>query len=139
MAVVEFDAEALKAAFPDLADAPDARLEAYFDLATLYVANTDDSPIPYDPDKGIRIRKTVLLFVTCHVATLAKWEEDGQSGPVASAAEGSVNVSFAAPAATGAASDWWNLTPCGRLAWEYLRKLTLGTIIAGGSPPHPWG
>jgi hypothetical protein len=140
VAIVAFDEVWLRSLFPQFEAVPQARLELYFDTASLLVGNTDDGFIRYDPDAGVMDRKTIMGYATCHVATLAAWGEDGQSGPVASAAEGSVNVSFSAPPETGKPGDWWNLTPCGKIAWEYIkRRIPTGPMVVGGRRDHPWG
>jgi hypothetical protein len=136
VAVVEFDPAEIRERRPELAGLTDGRLEGLFDEACLMVGNGDDSSVPYDPPK-VRDRKTILMLVVCHLATMDGWAAEGRAGPVTAAAEGSVSVSFAAPASGSA--EWWGKTPCGQSAWEYLKRRILGGLIAGGVRPHPWG
>lgn len=55
MAVVIFDPEAFKLAYPQFAAVSDAMLTNYFNLATLYLSNTDCSIVQDIP------KRTMLL------------------------------------------------------------------------------
>jgi hypothetical protein len=137
MAVVVFDPAEFKAAKPQFAELTDAQLEGSFAEACLLLDNSDASPVPYDPP-GKMDRKTVYFLIVCHLATLAGWSADGRSGPVASASEGSVSVSYAQ--LSGRADEgWWNQTPCGAAAWAILSRRVLGGFYVGRRRPHPWG
>ena len=138
MAIVEFDPEEFRAAKPQFASMSDQRLAGVFNEACLYVANEEDSLIPYDPPKKMD-RKSILFLVVCHLATLEQWAEAGQSGPVASATQGSVSVSYA-QAGGPQSMAWWSQTPCGLSAWAYLSRLGLGGFyVPGPKRHHPWG
>lgn len=138
MAVVEFDPAAFREAYPrfsaDLIS--DAQLEQAFDLACLLLDNTDASPVPYDPEHGVMIRKTLLWLLVCHLATMALWPT-GQSGPIASATEGSVSVSFSIPQNAGKA--FYNQTPCGQSFWQAIQKYVVGGRYFAVRHYHPWG
>ena len=114
---------------------------ALWEMANTLVNNTATSPIPYDPDNGIYVRKIVLYAVVCHLATMSLWGASGQSGPVTSASEGSVSVSFQIPTLPGGGvtAQWYNQTPCGRTAWMFLRRLSLGGRYYGAPNFHPYG
>ena len=114
---------------------------ALWEMANTLVNNTTSSPIPYDPDNGVYIRKIVLYAVVCHLATMSLWGASGQSGPVASASEGSVSVSFQIPTLPGGGvtAQWYNQTPCGRTAWMFLRRLSLGGRYYCAPNFHPYG
>ena len=121
MAVVVFDPQEFREAYPRFVDPKtgqplltDAQLRQAFDVACLLLDNTNSSPVPYDPAHGVMIRKTLLHLLVCHLATLALWPM-GQAGPVASATEGTVSISFSVPTATGKA--FYNQTPCGQTFW----------------------
>lgn len=118
MAVVVFDPQEFREAYPRFFDPKtgqplltDAQLRQAFDVACLLLDNTNSSPVPYDPAHGIMIRKTLLYLLVCHLATLALWPM-GQAGPVASATEGTVSISFSVPQDTGKA--FYAQTPCGQ-------------------------
>ncbi len=69
MAVVVFDPAAFREAYPRFSSEliSDAQLEQAFDLACLLLDNTDASPVPYDPERGILIRRTLLWLLGCHI------------------------------------------------------------------------
>lgn len=141
MAVVVFDPQAFLEAYPRFAPGgnpllTDAQLRQAFDTACLLLNNTDASPVPYDPDKGILIRQTLLWLIVCHLAESALWPA-GQSGPVSSAAEGSVSVSFRLPPDTG--KTFWNQTPCGRIFQQAVRPYLVGGRYCAVRHYHPWG
>ena len=75
MAVVEFDPAAFREAYPRFTAEliSDAQLQQAFDLACLLLDNTDASLVPYDPEHGILIRRTLLWLLVCHLATMALW------------------------------------------------------------------
>lgn len=141
MAVVVFDPKAFLEAYPQFAPGgvqalTDAQLRQAFDVACLILDNTDASLVPYDPEKGILVRQTLLWLIVCHLATMAMWQP-GQSGPLASAGEGSVNVSFSIPTSTGQA--YWNQTPCGQTFWQAIQRYAVGGRYYAVKHYHPWG
>lgn len=143
MAVVVFDPQAFLAAYPRFADPAtgeglltDAQLQQAFDVACLLLDNTDASPVPYDPDKGVMARKTLLYLIVCHLATLALWPM-GQSGPATGATQGSVSVSFSPPQNTG--NGFWGQTPCGQAYWQAIRAYAAGGRYYAAKHCHPWG
>lgn len=143
MAVVVFDPQEFLEAYPQFKKGEvqlltDAQLQQAFDVACLILDNTDAAAVPYDPDKGIMVRKTLLYLLVCHMATLALWPL-GQSGPMASATEGSVSTSFSLPTTTGKA--FWNQTPCGQAFWQAIQSqgLVTGGRYYAKKYTHPWG
>lgn len=139
MAVVVFDAEEFREGRPQFTEEliSDAELETCFEMACLILDNTDKSRIPYDPDNGVTTRKTLLYMLVCHIATLSLWPI-GQSGPVASASEGSVSTSFQ-QITLGSGSEWYSLTPCGMAFWKATAPYRLGLISKKPRHFHPWG
>lgn len=116
-------------------------LAAYFEVACSYVDNTADSLIPYDPESGVFIRKILLYAIICHIATLEQWSANGQSGPLASANEGSVSVSFQS-AQYKQGSDlaaWLRQTSCGQNAWVLLSRYVSGGRLYRVKHCHPFG
>ena len=140
MAVVEFSSADFRQDFPQFADLekyPDRRLRGAFNAATLGLDNSDASPVPYDPDKNVFARETMLYYLTCHILTLADWAANGQTGPVANASEGSVSAGFAVPQVTD--KSYFLETPCGRSFWQMSLPYRLGGKYYPVKPYHPWG
>lgn len=137
--VVTFNAAEFRLKFPKFTTAiiSDDELQNAFDIACLIVDNTDASPIPYDPDKGIMTRKTLLYLLVCHLATMALWPL-GQNGPIASASQGSVSTSFSLPQ-SGISAAWFNQTPCGQTFWQISAPFRMGLISGKTRHFHPWG
>ena len=92
--------------------------------------------MPFEPERGILSRQTLLWLIVCHLATLALWPM-GQSGPVSSATEGSVSTSFSLPQNTGRA--FWSQTPCGQTFWQAVQPYVVGGRYFGVRHYHPWG
>lgn len=127
---------------PTAANAPTAeQLSALWEMACTLIDNSEGSLIPYDPDNGVYIRKIALYALVCHLATMATWGANGQSGTITSASEGSVSASFQIPTLPGGGvtAQWYNQTPCGRTVWTLLRRLSLGGIYYGVNNFHPYG
>lgn len=143
MAVVVFDPQEFREAYPRFVDPKtgqplltDAQLRQAFDVACLLLDNTDSSPVPYDPVHGVMIRKTLLYLLVCHLATLSLWPM-GQAGPVASATEGTVSISFSVPQNTGKA--FYAQTPCGQTFWQAIQPYAVGGRYYAARYWHPWG
>lgn len=140
MAVVVLDIQEYRERFPQFADAasyPDAMMQGAFETACVLFDNSERSPAPYDPDKGVSIRKTILYALTCHLLTLAGWSKNGQSGPVSNASEGSVSVGFAVPQVTD--KSYFLLTPCGQSYWQITAPYRVGGRYYAPKQYHPWG
>lgn len=112
-----FDITKFRTVYPKFADKPpDASLEFMWQNALIISGIEQDSRIP-EAEK-----ENLLFMLVCHLATLA---ERGSAGAMTSAKEGEVQVSFAAPTATGDAA-WYNTTPCGAAYWQIIKKYRLG-------------
>ena len=142
MAIVSFIANEFRDAYPQFVASDskpiltDAQLAQAFDVACLMVDNTEQSRIPFDPEKGVMVRRTLLWLVVCHLATMALWPA-GQAGPMTNASEGSVSVGFAAPPSQGKA--YWSQTPCGQAFWQAIQRYIVGGRYYAVKPYHPWG
>jgi len=137
--IVTFDATEFRGFYPKFTVdvVSDTQLENYFNLACSLINNTESSPFPFEPDNNIYIRKEMLYMLVCHLATMGTWDV-GQTGPVQSATQGSVSVSYGN--LTGSANaSWFNQTPCGRTLWMLLRPYALGGRIASIPDFHPFG
>ena len=141
-AVVEWNEADFLALYPQFAGKlTPKQLSALWGMACTLVDNTADSPLPYAPDNGVYVRKIALYAIMCHLATMSLWGGSGQSGPVTSASEGSVSASFQIPTLPGGGgtAQWYNQTPCGRTAWMFLRRLSLGGRYYSVPTFHPYG
>ena len=124
MAIVVFDAGEFREQYPQWAALSDARLGAAFDTACLVLANTEGGPAPYNPDRGVFIRKTLLYLLMCHMLTL---DERGGSlvGVISSATEGSVSTGFSLPQKLSDAG-WYAQTQCGLTFYQAAKAYFLG-------------
>lgn len=137
MAIVTFDAAEFVSMYPRFAGVlTDPQLQQAFNVACMLINNTNQSMYPYDPDNGVEDRKTMLYLLVCHLATITLWP-DGQTGPVTSASEGSVSVSFFIPDSANA--SWFKLTPCGQTLWMLLRGYMTGGRYYPKKYWHPYG
>ena len=145
-AVVEWDESAWRELYPQFDEGQpwyctSAQLAQLWQVATTLVDNMPTSQIPYDPGKGIMVRKIILNALMCHLATLAWQGRQGQYGMLNSATEGSVTASFQMPTLpqTGVTGAWYGLTACGLMAWSLLRRYALGGVTYKPHYYHPWG
>lgn len=137
MAVVVFDPAYFVEQYPQFKGVlTDAQLQQAFDVACLMLDNTNQSPIPYDPEKGVVIRCTLLNLLVCHLATRALWQS-GQAGTVSTATEGSVSVGFSLPTKTD--GEYFKSTPCGQTFWQAVRPYLSGGRYYAIRHYHPWG
>lgn len=120
MAVVVFDPAAFKLAYPQFAAIADAQLQNYFNLATLYLSNTDCSVV-----QDIQKRTTLLNLLTAHIGFLSGALNPGGTpglvGRVSGATEGSVSVTTDFPANPNGA--WFNQTSWGAMFWQATLSL----------------
>ena len=144
--MVAWDESAWRELYPQFSEGQpyyctSAQLAQLWTVAVTLVDNTDASQIPYDPDKGVYVRRVILYALVCHLATLAWQGRQGQYGTLNSATEGSVTASFQLPQlpAQGATGAWYGLTACGLMAWSLLRRYALGGVSYKPPHYHPWG
>lgn len=153
MAVVTFAPSAFKAAYPEFADVPEARLQALFVQAGATLLDNSDGSIV----TNIEQRAALLDLLVAHLATLYGTTVLGASnagpagtvGRVASAGEGSVSTSLEYRTAATATEAWYNQTPYGAQFWAMtamfrsFRYTALGRSGVGHSNdfrnPYPWG
>lgn len=137
MAVVAFDSQAWLEVYPEFkGKITDAQLQFCFDLACQILDNTDASPVPYDPDKGIETRRILLWLLVCHIAALAL-RPVGQAGTLTSATQGSVSTGFQLPNFLN--GQYFNQTPCGQSYWQTVKKFIIGGRYYDIKKFHPWG
>lgn len=120
MAVVVFDAASFKIRYPEFSTVPDVLLSEYFGDATLYLSNSDCSPV-----QDVSRRSRLLNMLTAHLAYLGgALSADGRPGPVgrvSSATEGSVSIST--EYATPGTAAWFTQTPYGAAFWQATSTL----------------
>ena len=138
MAIVVFDPARFREVYPRFTEdlLTDAQLQQAFDVACLMLDNTGQSRIPYDPDKQILVRQTLLYLFVCHLATLALWGP-GQAGPMSNATQGSVSVGFSVPQYLN--GQYFAQTPCGQTLWQALQPYLVGGRYYAAKHYHPWG
>lgn len=119
MGIVVFDPVAFKAAYPQFAAIANPQLQNYFDLATMYLSNTECSVV-----QDVARRSTLLDLLTAHVGYLSGALNPGGLpglvGRVSGATEGSVSVTTDFPANPNGA--WFNQTAWGAMFWQATLK-----------------
>lgn len=139
MAIVIFDPEEFRETHPQFPASAmtDAVLEYRFSVAVALIGNSDDDSIfPYNPP-GQMLRKILLDLIVCHLTEISMWGV-GQSGPIASAAEGSVNASFQ-QMQNMRGPDFFKTTRCGQMFLEFIRPYVVGGRFYWEDTYHPWG
>ena len=120
MTAVVFDPVAFKARYPEFAAVADAMLGACFTESTLYLSNSDNSPV-----QNLTRRALLLNMLTAHVAYLGgKLSADGMPRPVgrtSSASEGSVSAGF--EYLTPGTHAWFTQTQYGAAFWQATSSL----------------
>lgn len=137
MAVVVFDPEQFRQAFPAFALVPDARLVILFGMVTSTILdNTDASPVI-----DVGMRTSMLYLLLAHLLVLFG---DGASsgigigggtaplGRLASASEGTVSTSFAFDVPASPGSAWFNQTQYGAAYWMMMAPFRSFRYIAAG-------
>jgi hypothetical protein len=146
--------------YPDLARWVSPEMgQMYFDLATLYLDNSDGGSPAYinscgccvgsravgSPVRNIPQRQILLGLLTAHIASLNA-PLNGQPSPslvgrVGSATEGSVSVSMEYPQVAGA--DWFGLTKYGIMFFGMTAAYRTARYIPGPQYQRPmrygWG
>jgi hypothetical protein len=142
---MNFDPSAFRLMYPEFADKtkyPDAMLEMYWDLATVFVS-TEGCPCGSVSGKQ---RQAILNMLTAHLLALSTQAQGdgstpGGSGGSASAGGyetsshiGEISVSRMAPPATDGWQFWLAQTPYGQQLWALLGLLAVGGFAIGGLP-----
>lgn len=141
MAIVTFDYALWSARYPELAGSVNEALAGlYFNEATLYLNNTDCSPVC-----DVGQRAVLLNMLVAHIAllnaTINGQAPSGLVGRVKEAAEGTVRVSVDAGAASNSEA-WYAQTTYGWAFWNATRGLRTMHYIADAGrsfePRWPW-
>lgn len=116
MGVVLFDPAAFKTRYPQFTAVNNTTLQLYFDEATLYLNNTDCSPV-----KDLAQRAILLNMIVAHLAQLyggpTGISTGGGAGRVSEATEGTVTVKFDVGTTTMSSAFWYQ-TPFGIAYWN---------------------
>ena len=141
MAVVAFDPTGFLARYPEFASVNQATLGAYFNEATIYLNNTDASPVTDGSVGGLR--STLLNMLTAHIAKLNA-TVDGNApsdlvGRVDQATQGSVSVHADMGQVPGSAA-WYMQTKYGAAYWAATAAYRTMRYYPGASIPQgfPW-
>lgn len=133
MGVVVFDVARFRVRYPEFATLPDVLLQDYFDESTLYLNNTECSPV-----SDLTRRALLLNMVLAHIAKLYGGEGGQAASPlvgrISSATEGSVSVSTDMGAVPGTAA-WFMQTKYGASYWQATVNLRSFRYIPGRSLP----
>lgn len=143
MAVAVFNYAQWAARYPELAGSVDAGLAAiYFTEATLYLDNTDCSPVT-----DVATRLALLNMIVAHIAklnaTINGAAPSGLVGRISSATQGSVSVSV--DGGTGSeAGAWFQQTTYGAAFWRATAPYRTMQYVAAPQPNMepfygPWG
>lgn len=120
MGIVVFDPAAFKVAYPQFVTVPDGQLTNYFNLATMYLSNTECSIVT-----DVAKRSTLLSLLVAHIGFLSgalnPGGVPGLVGRVSGATEGSVSVTTDFPANPNGA--WFNQTSWGAMFWQATLSL----------------
>lgn len=134
MGTVTFDWQAFSALYPEFSAVGQISAAAMFGKATtLYLDNTDDSPVT-----DLNEREQLLFLLVAHLCSLRGLGsgKDGQAGLVGritSASQGSVSVSVDNSGSNDA--SWWYLqTPYGADYWQATAPYRSMEYVPGGSP-----
>lgn len=138
MAVVIFDQGAFAARYPEFVAIPSTTLQLYFNEATIYLNNTDSSPVTDGSPGGMRAM--LLNMLTAHIAALNSGVNGNAApntvGRVDSATQGSVSahIEFQVP---GTAA-WFAQTKYGAAYWQATASYRSMHYISGSSKVQRW-
>ena len=141
MSVVVFDSVAFLTRYPEFSSVNVAVLSAYFNEATIYLNNTDASPVTDGSQGGLRAM--LLNMLVAHIAKLnAVINGENPSdlvGRVDQATQGSVSVHADMGAMPGTAA-WFMQTRYGAAFWQATASYRTMRYYAGSSQAQrfPW-
>lgn len=132
MSVVSFDYKAWLARYPEFSGVAMNVATGYFEEATLYLSNTDNSVVQ-DP-----VRRLLLFnMLVAHIAKLYSGSNGDPASPlvgrISSASEGSVSVSVEMPPASAGAA-WYMQSQYGAAFWLATARYRRGRYVAGPRP-----
>lgn len=127
-AIAVFDPAAFKVTYPQWAALPDAQLQGYFNIATLYLRNDGTSPV-----RTVATQTLLMNLLTAHITQLSAGV-DGKGpqsivGRINSASEGSVSIGADYPA--NATNAWFLQTPFGANFWQATAAYRMVNYVPG--------
>lgn len=132
--IVVFDLVGFRARYPEFSTVQDATLQAYFPEATIYLNNTDSSPVQDSSVGGTR--STLLNMLVAHIAQLNAivngQAPSGIVGRINQATEGSVSVSAEMGPPSGS-SAWYMQTRYGAAFWNATAPYRAFNYLPGRS------
>ncbi len=139
-ALAIFDYPTFIARYPEFSSVTSTLAQAYFNEATLYLANDGSGPVT-DPVQQL----TLLNMLTAHIAALNSGVNgqtpSGIVGRISSASEGSVSVSSDMGGVPGTAA-WFVQTKYGFNYWQATASFRTFRYVAGNPTPtqlpYPW-
>lgn len=135
--VVPWDKDLFLDTYPQFTDKlTDGQLMQAWGIAGLILRNDAQCVVPWEPERHVFTRRSLLYLLMCHLCTLALRPYD-QAGPLNSAAEGSVSSGFAVPAKPD--STYFCQTPCGATYWQLIQQYCKGGYYFAFTEVHPWG
>ena len=114
-AVATFDYAGWQARYPEFADVSSATAQAYFNEATIYLANDGTGPVSNSVVQDVLL-KMLMAHIAGRYATVNGQAPPTLVGRIASATEGSVSVSADAGPTSGSAA-WFQQTKYGNDFW----------------------
>ena len=139
MANVKFDYDLFRGQFPHIKLGAMAELAGLWEVAQSFVGNEQTSKIPYDPERGVYTRRTVLYLALAHLVQMRQLgAQGGLAGRVTSASEGSVSVSVEPFQANSLNAQWWCQTNEGALYWQLTAQYRLGGHWYFYREAHPY-
>lgn len=139
MATVKFDYDLFRGQFPHIKLGNMAELAGLWEIAQSFVGDHLTSQIPYDPERGVYKRRTVLYLALAHLIQMRQLgAQGGLAGRVTSATEGSVSVSVEPFQANSLTAQWWSQTNEGALYWQLTAPYRLGGRWYFCHEAHPY-
>jgi Protein of unknown function (DUF4054) len=133
--VVVFDPDEFKLKYPVFSTVDDVVLENSFDVATLYLSNTEGSAV-----RAVERRKPLLYLLTAHITKLVFGDNTGPAsglvGRINSATEGSVSVATGLGTLAQSA-EWYSQTTWGFMYWQATSIFRRFRYVPGASEQSP--
>jgi hypothetical protein len=131
--IVVFDPAAFKVRYPEFVNVGDALLQVYFDEATIYLANTEDSRV-----QDVAQRAVLLNMLVAHIAQMNAGSATQPASPlvgrVNTATEGSVSVG-ADMGVVPFTAAWFLQTKYGASFWQATARYRTMQYVPGRSYP----
>ena len=134
MSIVVFDPAGFLGRYPEFVSVSVPALQAYFTEATIYLNNTETSPVT-----DITIRTMLLNMVVAHIAALNSGVNGQPASPLVGridqASEGSVSVHADMGPVTNSQA-WWMQSKYGAAYWQATASYRTFRYFPGKSYPQ---